>query len=103
MILATIFADDGTPLAEASLTWVDPQTIEIRRIFIGKGKLMEYIFGRGSRAVRLRDAGTDVRASLRTRWAGHERRWELVVHRRVAAEPAPRPEDRELIAAAAGR
>ena len=98
--LAAIFAEDGTPLAEASLTWLDSRTIEIRAIRVGKGRLMHYFFHRGSRSVRLKDAGCDVTGALRTHWAGHERRWELAVFRQTP-DPAAHPDDHEVKAAGA--
>jgi hypothetical protein len=76
--VATILADDGSPLATVSLAEEgNTGVLTIGRISKGKGRLFGYYFAQGKRAVRFNLEILSLPGTLQTSWLGGERQWQI--------------------------
>lgn len=83
-----ILSDDGLDLATALVEpGDDPMTVTLARVISGKGRLLQYYFGAGRRAVLIDKGTLQLHGTLRTKWTGAERRW--YIHMQPAGAQAP--------------
>jgi hypothetical protein len=95
--MAVIYGDDGRQLAVATVRPADDLRIYgISRVASGKGRLLQYYFGQGRRAVDLQVGDFRLKGVLRTEWLGHERLWLVALREPALAgslearrEPVP--------------
>jgi hypothetical protein len=86
-----ILSDDGRDLATAIVeSGQDSMTVTLARVVDGKGRLLQYYFGAGRRAVLLDKGALQLHGTLRTKWMGAERRWYIHMQPAVAEAPGRR-------------
>jgi hypothetical protein len=89
--MATILDGEGNELAVAVVSaGEETGGLAVERVLQGKGRLLEYYFGRGLRTVLVDCGEFRLRGTLQTRWLGQERLWQVRLNPLVETASAVR-------------
>ena len=73
-----ILSDTGQQLATATLRKGENDlTLAVERVVHGRGRLFQYYFSLGRRAVRIESGDFRLNGTITTSWSGRERLWRI--------------------------